>query len=155
MRAKEKHGMSAHPAYWVWSKMIDRCHNTGSKDYRFYGERGTSVCQEWRTSFVAFWRDMGGTYAEGLTLDRRDGAGSYCKTNCRWITQAEQTRNQRSNIFVGTSEGRICLAEAARKFGVNYRTLLRRVELNWPDEELFKPPQPPTATRRHRDRILA
>lgn len=48
------HGMSKHPLFWVWSAMVERCHNPKAADYHKYGEKGVYVCPEWRNSSSSF-----------------------------------------------------------------------------------------------------
>jgi len=83
--------------YGIWQAMKDRCTNSNRKDWHNYGGRGILVCDEWKDSFEAFVQDMGNA-PEGKTIDRIDVNGSYTKENCRWITLAEQSANQRKSI---------------------------------------------------------
>lgn len=93
-----KHGDSHTRLYYVWGTMKTRCYNPNTKDYKYYGGRGIAVCEEWRTNFSAFkeWALANG-YAPELTIDRVDVDGDYCPENCRWVTRAEQNRNQRKH----------------------------------------------------------
>ncbi len=102
------HGMSGHPAYNVWSSMLNRCNNPKAQAYKNYGGRGIKVCEAWH-SFENFWTDMGSTWQRGLTLDRRNDDGHYNKANCRWITRKEQAFNKRNNVFVDTPIGKLSL----------------------------------------------
>ena len=79
--------------YRVWQGMIQRCTNRNTPAWSYYGGRGISVCEQWR-SFIGFLADMGEA-PEGMTLDRIDTDGNYESANCRWATHAEQMRNRR------------------------------------------------------------
>lgn len=82
----------------VWRGMKARCYNPKALKYRYYGARGIMVCEEWKSSYRAFYEwAMNNGYADGLTLDRIDVNGNYEPDNCRWVTIAEQNRNKRNN----------------------------------------------------------
>lgn len=81
------------PEYRSWKGMRQRCHNSRHPDFPDYGGRGISVCDRWRSSFVAFLDDMGARPSPQHSLDRIDGSGNYEPSNCRWATKLEQTLN--------------------------------------------------------------
>ena len=103
------HGMTGSRPYTIWASMKSRTTNKAHTSYAYYGGRGIEVCERW-AQFDAFWEDMGDTYREGLTIDRKDSSRGYCKDNCRWITQKEQTRNTRRNVKL-TAEGKSMLQQ--------------------------------------------
>lgn len=115
------HGMSKHPVHAVWSSMIQRCVNPRHAAYHNYGGRGIEVCDEWLTSFVQFWEDMGPTYQRGLDIDRRDNNAGYSKENCRWVTRTVNTRNSRRSVIAGE------IIDRARQNGIKSSTLTWRI----------------------------
>lgn len=137
---KTTHGMSGHKAFAVWRSMLDRCALPTHQAWHNYGGRGISVCKEWRGSFAAFWADMGPTYREGLTLERRDNSAGYSPENCVWATRKRQARNKRPNVLINTPWGRITVAEAADRSGLNRTTLYYRVNNGVPEHRLFEAP---------------
>lgn len=96
--SKTKHGGARTKLYFVWAQMKGRCFNKNNPEYKNYGLRGITVCQEWETNAGAFlfWAEQNG-YKDGLTLDRIDVNGNYEPTNCRWTNMHVQNANKRAN----------------------------------------------------------
>ncbi|RLB78660.1 MAG: hypothetical protein DRH06_01155 [Deltaproteobacteria bacterium] len=84
------HGMAGTKVYMVYQALKNRCNNKNNLEYHRYGGRGITYPVEWET-FEGFWKDMEAGYAEGLTIDREDGDGNYCKENCQWISHSENS----------------------------------------------------------------
>ena len=89
------HGGSKTRLYNIWIGMKGRCYCSSKSVYKYYGERGITVCDEWRYDFAAFrdWALSHG-YRDDLTIDRKDANGNYEPSNCRWITLQEQQKNR-------------------------------------------------------------
>ncbi len=140
------HGKSKTSIYNIWIKMIQRCHNENNKNYKDYGGRGITVCQEWRDNFECFDRDMG-TRPVGYTIERKDNNLGYCKENCRWASRAEQCYNRRSNVFVEFQGKRMILSEAIRRAGLPKNAVTQRLRLGWPIEKALTTPIRPQRRR--------
>jgi len=133
------HGMRKTSLYNIWVGMRDRCGNRNSKAWKHYGGRGISVCDSWRVSFEAFSLDMGPSYSQGMTIERVNNDVGYSKENCVWIPREDQNKNKRNVKLRDTPWGKMSIAQAARKIGVNHATLWGRVAQGWPTELLFSP----------------
>lgn len=92
LKKLELHGKSGTPTYHIWEGLIDRCYNKNRRKYYLYGGKGIKVCDRWRHSFKNFLKDMG-EKPHGMTLDRINSNGDYCKENCRWATYTVQNQN--------------------------------------------------------------
>ena len=103
------HGLGLHRFYDTWRQMLQRCNNPKYKDYKDYGARGITVCEEWLDvrNFVS-WAEQTHPNIEGLSLDRIDVDGNYEPNNCRWADASTQALNQRmkgnnTSGFVGVA----------------------------------------------------
>lgn len=122
MSSLATHRMSKHPAYAVWRSMLDRCRLPTHQAWRNYGARGIRVCRRWQ-KFENFWYDMGSSYRQGLTLERRDNDKGYSLKNCYWATYAQQAQNRRNMLPVN-------MQQLSLKTGIPHSTLLYRWHRN-------------------------
>lgn len=123
--------------YSIWLSMRSRCNNPKTKNYRYYGGKGISVCDEW-DSFVAFYEwAMRNGYSDELTLDRADTSKNYEPTNCRWISLSEQQRNRSNNRNITINGVTKCLSEWARYYNISWATARSRHEAGMDWEKAF------------------
>lgn len=104
-----KHGMSKTRFYSIWSGLFDRCYNDKMQDYKYYGEKGISVCDRWsgNCGFINFKEDMYESYQKHVeeygeqdtTIDRINSDDNYYKENCRWATHKQQANNRSSKLI--------------------------------------------------------
>lgn len=78
-----------------YDAMLKRCYDPSVKIYKWYGQKGVTVCKTWKKSFASFacWAIDNG-FDPSLQLDRIDNRKGYIASNCRWITQAENLGNR-------------------------------------------------------------
>lgn len=102
---KNKGGLTYSPLYSVWRAMLRRCYNPKSHGYKWYGNKGIKVCDEWnneKNGYVNFynWSIENGYREEKMksgknkyTIDRIDNTKDYCPSNCRWVNYQTQLTN--------------------------------------------------------------
>lgn len=103
-RSRATHGLAPrgkmHPLYKVLKAMEARCRYPSATNYTYYGDRGITVCDEWRNEPGAFvaWAVQNG-WRPGLEVDRIDPDGHYTPENCRLISHrlnSQRTRRIRT-----------------------------------------------------------
>ena len=148
---KEKqtiHGKNKHHLYRIWCAMIQRCYNANNKQYHFYGGRGITVCDDWKNNFQAFydWSYLNGytdektlTGRHKLTIDRVDNDGNYEPSNCRWVTQKEQSNNTRKNHLIVINGETKTMQQWADLYNINKHTFYARYKKGLREESLILP----------------
>lgn len=102
--------------YSTWEGIKARCNQKGHKHFKHYGGRGIKICDGWRHSFVNFLLDMGPKPSSLHTIDRRNNAKNYDKSNCRWVLFEVQAKNKRTNCWLSYKKRTMILADWAREF---------------------------------------
>jgi hypothetical protein len=121
-----------------WISMRNRCDNPSYRQFKDYGGRGITYDPRWEI-FANFAEDMGEP-PEGLTLERIDNDGMYCKANCRWASRKEQSRNRRMNRYLEFSGKRMTIVEWSEFLGVKSRLLRVRLNRGWSVERTLSVP---------------
>jgi len=129
--------------YSVWCSMKSRCQNTNHRQYKDYGGRGITVCDEWK-DFTEFreWALSSG-YVDGncyCSIDRIDVNGNYEPSNCRWANRKEQMNNRRVNVFLTYKGETRTLAQWADTLGICYSTFMSRYDRGWSIERIATTP---------------
>lgn len=139
--AAKTHGESRTRLFRIWVSMRNRCEKEYYQDYKYYGGRGITVCDEWNDYEVfASWANENG-YADDLSIDRIDVNKGYSPDNCRWadaITQANNTRRNRMISYNGETKS---LAMWARQYDLPQKLVRKRLENGWSVERTLNTPK--------------
>ncbi len=134
------HGKKHSDEYIVWDNMRQRCNNPNNKAYKYYGGRGIKIAKEWN-DFAVFYEDMGPRPTPKHTIERVDVNGDYCRDNCIWELFQNQARNKRNIKKIKYNNEEHCLAEWAKRFNIDIRTLYSRIYiLGWSIDRAFTTP---------------
>jgi hypothetical protein len=118
--------------YTIWNGIKCRCYTKSSMSYKRYGAKGITMCNEWRTDFMIFYKwSIKNGYADNLTIDRIDSNGNYEPSNCRWVDRKTQCNNQRNNHYVIYKGERLTLSQVAEKYNINQHRLACRLLAGW------------------------
>lgn len=125
-----KHGLSATTEHRIWRGVVQRCTNPRNAQFAYYGGRGITICEVWRTDFTAFLSGVG-PRPPRHSLDRIDNAKGYEPGNVRWTTAAQQSRNMRRNRWIEFNGERLILTDWATRYAINLATLTKRLRNGW------------------------
>lgn len=145
-RKAENHGNYVHGQrntrlYTIWIGMKQRCFNPNSRAYKYYGNRGIVVCDEWKDNFQAFYDwAMNNGYADNLSIDRKDVNGNYEPSNCRWATEIEQQNNKSDNHIIEYKGASKTMWQWAGEKGISYYALCSRLKKGWSIEKALETP---------------
>ncbi len=124
------HRMAGSREYNSWREMKTRCCNEKSRNYKYYGGRGITICDRWLNSFQNFYEDMG-EKPKGLTIERINNNGNYKPSNCRWATRKEQGNNKRNNHILNCGRLSLTVAQWARILDIKAHILYTRIYRGW------------------------
>ena len=124
-----KGGRSNSRIYNTWLHMKGRCYRKTDDHYKHYGEKGITMCDEWKNDFKAFhdW-SMSNGYADNLTIDRINNDGNYEPSNCRWVTMKEQCNNRTSNVILTINGESHNIQGWSEITGIKYHTIYARMK---------------------------
>lgn len=113
--------------YSIYLSMKGRCYSPKSISYKYYGDKGITVCDEWRNSFENFskWAENNG-YDDSLSIDRIDNSKGYTPDNCRWIPFSEQANNKTTNVYYTHNGKTHTLKEWCEELDFSYDLALSR-----------------------------
>lgn len=120
-----RHGECYSATYKIWAGILRRCTNPNESSYPDYGGRGIGIDCRWR-NYIEFKKDMG-EKPSGMSIERKDNNGNYCKENCVWATKKAQCNNRRSNVFLVYNGKSMTISDWATSLGISYHAFYNRL----------------------------
>ena len=126
----------------IYNGMRLRCYNENNVNYKYYGGKGVTICDEWLLSFENFfdWAINNG-YNENLTIDRIDSEKEYSPDNCKWSTKKEQAYNRSMSVKLTLNGRTMYMTEWAEELEIDKKILSWRYNNGWSDEEILTRPR--------------
>ena len=132
--------------YPIWQGMKDRCFNPNNTEYRHYGGRGITVCDEWLdyVNFRNFMLSVGfdpSAPSKQCTIERIDVNGNYCPENCTVIPLSEQSNNRTCTVWITANGKTMTITQWTRELGVSESMIIQRIKRGMtPEEAVTLPP---------------
>ena len=136
------HGMCYTPMYRKWAAIKNRCLNEKAVDFRHYGGRGITVCEEWINSFESFkeWSIQHG-YSDSFDIDRIDNDKGYNPENCRYVTHKDNLNNRRNTIVIEINGVTKSILEWCKESGASRTTIYTRYKNGVTGTDIIKTPR--------------
>lgn len=136
---RKTHGKTHTKLYKVWTSIKQRCTNTNDESYRSYGERGVSICDEWKDSFESFYEwCQGHGYRSELQIDRIDNDGPYAPWNCRFVTRKENMNNRRNTPHIECHGETHTIPEWSKITGISEAVIRKKFHAGWKMERILE-----------------
>jgi len=132
---RESHGLTETDEYKIWCGIKRRCFNKNEPGFKHYGERGITMCQEWKDSFLSFYNYMGKRPSKDYSIERKENEKNYEPGNCIWATKEMQMNNMRSNHFHTIDGTRKTMTQWSRFYGIDSRTVFGRLSQGWSENK--------------------
>lgn len=60
------------PCYKIWQTILQRCYNPKCSSYKNYGEKGVTICEEWKNyqNFAKWWEDHYKNWMQDWVIDK-------------------------------------------------------------------------------------
>lgn len=130
------HGLSKTRLYKIFQYMKQRCYNPKKKEYKNYGGRGITICEEWLNDFINFYNwAICNDYNDDLTIDRIDVNKNYCPENCRWITKTLQNKNTRYTDKIKEGNEVLSLNDWVKKHKISKSTIYHYMQKGMTKEQ--------------------
>jgi hypothetical protein len=132
-----KVNLSPHRLRKSWSKLLAKTLKIESCNYKNYGAKCITVCDQWKeySNFEHWAYDNG--YNETLILCRKDVFKNYCPENCYWGTRKDMNKNKSNIVKIYYDGCTYTQKDLAEKLGISVCALSRRLLLNKPVEQIF------------------
>lgn len=135
------HWMYKTKLYYTYDRINGRCNRVNNDRYHDYWGRWIKCL--WY-SFEDFKEDMYESYLkhvelhweDNTSIDRIDNDWDYCKDNCRWSTNKEQSRNKRSNKNIIYKGENMCITDFCSLLWIPKSTFImhkQRKEISYQD----------------------
>ena len=116
--------------------MKQRCYNENHQQYKNYGGRGITICENWLGNYKGFKNDMFESFLahvdqfglENTQIEREDNNKGYSLDNCKWATRIEQSNNRSSNTICEYKGEKYTIAELSRLSGKSQGVIRTRIK---------------------------
>ncbi len=111
----------------IYNGMKHRCYNKNNPNYKSYGAKGITICNEWLNNENGFkkfydWSNANGYY-EGLSIDRIDNTKGYSPENCQWMSKSRNSSKRKIDFRISLIND---ILSTQQNLSTEYRESLER-----------------------------
>lgn len=114
--------------YNIWKDILYKCTNKESPSYKYYGEKGVSIYEKWKTYKNFFiWSKKNG-YKYNTFLIRKDNDKDYSPENCVWV---KKNKTDNDNGFkINIYGDNFTIKKWSNFLNINENVVRERIESN-------------------------
>lgn len=118
--------------------MVSRCYNKRAINYKYYGEKGIKICDEWLNDFNSFYEwSINNGFKKELSIDRIDSNKDYHPNNCKWSSKTEQCYNRDMSVKLSLNGKTMYMTEWANELNIDKKVLSWRYRQGWSDKKIL------------------
>ena len=141
-----KDGRKGTRLYSIYRNIMTRCYNSNTTNYKRYGGRGITMCDEWKDNFQTFYDwamstgyDPKAEYG-ACTIERKNVNGDYEPSNCVWATSKQQANNTTTNHVLEWNGEKLTMSQWSDKTGIDACVISDRIGRGWDVEKTLTTP---------------
>ena len=151
-QAHTKHGLGGKDRariYTMYNDMIHKCYDEKRINYKNYGAKGITVCDEWQgehglDNFVK-WAYDNGYYEQDkslprdelLSLRRIDETKGFYPDNCVWSSGRVQPRYTEQSVYFDIAGVKIGTMDLMDKFGITIKFIHNKIGSSWSKNQVI------------------
>lgn len=124
----KRHGETNTIEYLTWAGLKAVCYNPRNPDYKYYGAKGTTMCDKWRFSYLDFVRDVGRRPTPEHSLKVLDKTKPIDIGNVEWRLRDKNYIEKKALVITLKDGRRIFVNEAAEILKLGRSTIYNRIK---------------------------
>lgn len=133
------HGGTGTPEHNAWNNFRAKCYNSRHPDYKYWGAKGATMCDQWCLSFQNFYANLGPKPSSEHALKIHDRSKPIGPGNASWEVFDTGFKQSNASEIIPLADGRkVTIHEAMAITGLKRKTIYERVRTGKPIEATIR-----------------